>query len=83
MARHAARLRRLLPGVLARALELAPQSDDIRLLLGRELITAGRDVAAMIILRPLLYAPHGGPAAAQARDLFDHAHARSQTSAAP
>lgn len=67
--------------VLARALELAPQSDSIRLTLARELITAEHYESAVVILRPLIYAPHGGPDAARARVLFAAAQAREQPSA--
>jgi hypothetical protein len=67
--------------VLARALELAPQSDGIRLLFARELIKAESYEAAVVTLRPLIYAPHGGENAARARVLFAAAQAREQPSA--
>lgn len=64
--------------VLARASELAPQSDSIRFLLARELIRAEEWDAAIIALRPLLYDPHGGSGPARARVLFAAAQARTQ-----
>lgn len=66
--------------VLARALELAPQADAIRLTLARELIRAEFYDVAVEVLRPLIYAPHGGRAAAQARDFFTAAQERRQPS---
>jgi len=66
--------------VLARAVELAPQADNIRLLLARELIKAEEYGGAVVTLRPLIYAPHGGPDAARARVLFAAAQAREQPS---
>lgn len=66
--------------VLGRALELAPQADGIRLLLARELIISEEYDVAVRILRPLIYAPHGGGDAARARVLFDAAQRREQIS---
>ncbi|WP_135212348.1 tetratricopeptide repeat protein [Vitreimonas flagellata] len=59
--------------VLARSLELAPQADHIRLTVARELMVAREYDAAAAVLRPLLYAPHGGSSARYARALFDAA----------
>jgi len=64
--------------VLARALELAPQADHIRMLLARELIRSDEYEHAVAILRPALYAPHGGDSASYARWLFDAARAGQQ-----
>jgi thioredoxin-like negative regulator of GroEL len=64
--------------VLARALELAPQSDHIRLLLAEELIEAERFVEAVVNLRPIIYSRHGGQRAVEARRLFDAAREHRQ-----
>lgn len=62
--------------VMARALELAPQADHIRLTFAEELMDAGRYVPAVIALRPMIYAPHGGGYTQRARELFDEATQR-------
>lgn len=64
--------------VLARALELAPQADHIRMLLARELIRSEEYDLAVATLRPVIYAPHGGDSAMYARWLFDAARAQEQ-----
>ncbi len=66
--------------VLGRALELAPQADHIRLLLARELIRSEDYDNAAALLRPVLYAPHGGDQSAYARWLFDAARLRAPPS---
>ncbi|PZO54815.1 MAG: hypothetical protein DCF16_04350 [Alphaproteobacteria bacterium] len=66
--------------VLGRALELAPQADHIRLLLARELIRSEEYDNAAALLRPVLYAPHGGDQSAYARWLFDAARLRAPPS---
>lgn len=67
--------------VLARALELAPQADHIRLTLAEELIRANMNDIALATLRPLLYAPHGGGYSERARELFQDARARTGAAA--
>lgn len=62
--------------VLARALELSPQSSRTRLLLARELMEAGQFDEAVIVLRPILYVAHEPSAAAEARTLFTAAQNR-------
>lgn len=62
--------------VLARALELAPQSNTIRLLLVRELMVAGEFETAIVNLQPLLYDPHNPSAARHARAMLDAARRR-------
>lgn len=64
--------------VLDRALELAPQVDNIRFLLARELVYREEFDAALVMLRPVIYAPHGGESAQYARWLFDAARLREQ-----
>lgn len=64
--------------VLARALELAPQAGGIRLLMARELMRAEEFDAAIVTLRPLLYAPHNNTGARQARAMFEAAQRREQ-----
>jgi hypothetical protein len=63
--------------VLARALELAPQADHIRLTLAQELMRANMNDSALVTLRPLLHAPHGGGYSERARELFEDARARA------
>jgi hypothetical protein len=53
--------------VLARALELAPQADDIRLLLAEELMRAGSYDTAITLLRPIMYSPHDAVLAERVR----------------
>jgi len=62
--------------VLARAVELAPRSSQMRTLLARELMKAERWDDAIATLRPLIYAPHGGASARYARAMFDAARNR-------
>lgn len=64
--------------VMARALELAPQSSTIRIVLSRELMRAGEFDAAIIALQPLLYAPHNPSGATQARAMLEAARRRGQ-----
>ncbi|MBY0563662.1 MAG: hypothetical protein K2P58_05680 [Hyphomonadaceae bacterium] len=64
--------------ILSRALELAPQSYGIRLLYAGELIGAEHYEEAQAILRPILYAPHGGEQSDYARWLFQAARLRQQ-----
>ncbi|MBX9747028.1 MAG: hypothetical protein K2X34_09010 [Hyphomonadaceae bacterium] len=64
--------------VLARALELAPQADHIRLLLARELIRSEEYDTAVAILRPILFSPHATDQSDYVRYLFDAARARTQ-----
>lgn len=64
--------------VLARALELAPQSQEVRFLLASQLIESEQFDAALVTLRPLLYDPHNGEAAAQAREMFTAAREHRQ-----
>ena len=64
--------------VLARALELAPQADHIRLLLAREMIRSDEYDNAVAILRPIIFSPHGGESATYARWMFDAARSRQQ-----
>lgn len=63
--------------VLARALELAPQADHIRITLAEELMRANMNDSALVTLRPLLHAPHGGGYSERARELFEDARARA------
>ena len=46
--------------MLARALEIRPQSEAIRLTLGEALLKAGRQRDARLVLQSLLNAPHDG-----------------------
>jgi len=52
------------------AVQLAPQSSDVRLIGGAGLIKAGRLDEAEAVLRPAAYAPHGGGNAATAQELI-------------
>lgn len=63
--------------VLARALELAPQAEHIRITLAQELMRANMNDSALVTLRPLLHAPHGGGYSERARELFEDARARA------
>ncbi len=62
--------------VLARAAELAPQADHIRMTLANELIHSERYDDAIVTLRPLMYAPHGGSYADRARVMTEAARRR-------
>jgi hypothetical protein len=62
--------------VMMRALELAPQQGAIRLTLAEELIEASFYDNALMVLRPLMYAPHGGAGSERARVLADAARSR-------
>lgn len=63
---------------LARALELAPQATGIRLMLARELMRAEAFQPAIVVLRPLLYAPHASASARRARTMFEAAQRGEQ-----
>jgi tetratricopeptide (TPR) repeat protein len=52
------------------AVQLAPQSGDLRLVAGAALLKAGELDAAERVLRPAAYAPHGGETAGQAQALL-------------
>ncbi len=64
--------------VLDRALDLAPQSADIRLNFARELMRASEFETAELVLQPLIYAPHHPSAAQRARILVEAARNRAQ-----
>jgi tetratricopeptide (TPR) repeat protein len=59
--------------VMARSLELAPQTLHIRLVLAYELMRAGEFNTAVAVLRPVAYAPHAPEVGAQARMMMDAA----------
>ena len=63
--------------ILDRALDLAPQSSEIRLLFAQELMRAREFETAELVLQPLIYAPHNPGAAARARILLDTARRRA------
>jgi thioredoxin-like negative regulator of GroEL len=62
--------------VLAQALDLAPQAAEIRLLMARELMKAQEFESAVIVLRPLMYAPHHDRGSSRARRLVEAARNR-------
>ncbi len=64
--------------VMMRALELAPQQSAIRVMLAEELIEASFYDNALAVLRPLMYAPHGGARSERARVLAEAARERRQ-----
>jgi len=57
--------------VMARALYLAPQADDIRFAYAEAALRAGRYNEAADTLRPLLHTPHDEDAQTRARNLFE------------
>lgn len=59
--------------VLARAVELAPNVQPIFLLFANELMQAGHFDAAIVTLRPLMYAPHNEELAAKVRTMVEYA----------
>jgi hypothetical protein len=59
--------------VMARALYLAPQADDIRFAYAEATLRAGRREEAAETLRPLLHSPHDEEAQTRARTLFEQA----------
>lgn len=63
--------------VMARALYLAPQADDIRFAYAEALLSAARNEEAADALRPLLHTPHDEAAQTRARNLFAEARGRS------
>lgn len=66
------------------AVQLAPQSSDVRLIAGAALAKAGHFDRADAVLRPAAYAPHGGAGAQQAQLLLQQlAAARSDSAAVP
>lgn len=56
---------------LQRAFELVPQVFDVRVRFARELIRARRHREAVVILAPVAYSAHGGPAGEFAERLID------------
>lgn len=64
--------------VMTRALEIAPQVNEIRIILAQELIEAARFDDAIVTLRPLVYAPHSERISTRARVLADAARRREQ-----
>ena len=62
--------------VMARALYLAPQADEIRFAYAEATLQAGRHQEAADTLRPLLHSPHDEAAQTRARALFEEARRR-------
>jgi hypothetical protein len=52
------------------AVEIAPQSSDVRLIAGAALAKAGQSEEAARVLRPAAFAPHGGTSAEEAQALL-------------
>jgi tetratricopeptide (TPR) repeat protein len=64
--------------VLARAVELAPQVSSTRMLLASELMEREEFDAAVVTLRPLMYAGHGDDTSRMARAMADAARRGEQ-----